>query len=74
MMESIRLRCHQCDREDFDGIVEIPSDWTDVTFVPPLEASRQEVALSDTSRNRFEWYTHLGTSPECQTEEASDGS
>ena len=65
----IRLGCHSCDREDFDGISELPPDWLDISVVQTLEQSRQEVDWSDRSRSPLEWYTHLGICPDCQAEE-----
>jgi hypothetical protein len=69
MIRPIRLGCHQCDREDFDGIEKIPPNWLDVAWVQSLEDSLRELESSDPSGNVFEWYTHLGTCPECQAEE-----
>jgi hypothetical protein len=69
MSSPIRLGCHSCDREDFDGIGELPSDWLDISVVQSLEESCQEVELSDRLRSPLEWYTHLGTCPDCQAEE-----
>ena len=69
MSGRIRLGCDSCDREDFDGITKIPSDWVDVTVVQSLKASLQEIDHDDRSRSPFEWYTHLGTCPDCQAEE-----
>jgi hypothetical protein len=65
----IRLGCHSCDREDFDGISELPPDWLDISVVQTLEESRQEVDWSDRSRSPLEWYTHLGICPDCQAED-----
>ena len=70
MSGRIRLGCGSCDRDDFDGIKRIPSDWVDVTVVQSLKASLQEVDSADRSRSPFEWYTHLGTCPDCQAEDA----
>ena len=69
MSGPIRLGCHACDRDDFDGISELPSDWLDITAVQSLEQSRREVDQSDRSRSPLERYTHLGTCPDCQEEE-----
>ena len=69
MSGRIRLGCGSCDRDDFDGISRIPSDWVDVTVVQSLKASLQEVDSADRSRSPFEWYMHLGTCPDCQAED-----
>ena len=69
MIGSIRLGCHQCDRQDFDGIDDFPVDWLDITFVQSREDSLREVGSSNRSQSVFKWYTHLGTCPECQSEE-----
>ena len=69
MNGTIRLGCHLCDRCDFDEIDELPLDWLNVICVQSLEDSYKEVEQADQSSNPFEWYTHLGTCPECQAEE-----
>jgi hypothetical protein len=66
----IRLACGECDRDDFDGVNRLPNDWIDITEVQALKESRREVDVDDQSRNVFEWYTHIGTCPDCQKEEA----
>ena len=72
MTGKIRLACYACDREDFDDINEIPSDWTDVDEVQSLEESRRPVEFDDQKRSPCEWYTHLGTCPDCQQEELTN--
>lgn len=74
MTGTIRLACGSCDREDFDGINEIPSDWIDVLEVQSLKESRRQVDFDDRTRSVLEWYTHLGTCPDCQREELTDDS
>jgi hypothetical protein len=69
MTGPIRLACYTCDREDFDGINEIPSSWIDVVEVQSLEESRRPVDFGDLDRSPCEWYTHLGNCPDCQQEE-----
>ena len=64
--EPIRLACSECDRDDFDGIDELPIDWTDITEVQSLKESLREVALDDQSRSPLDWHTHVGTCAECQ--------
>jgi hypothetical protein len=47
----IRLACMSCDRDDCDGIDEIPEDWHDVS-----EWDEETVGC---------WWTHMGDCPEC---------
>lgn len=54
---TIRLGCLACDRTDFDGIAEMPADWTDIQDV--TGSSEESV---------FNWETHIGICPECQAE------
>jgi len=64
---SIRLGCIYCDRDDGDGISEIPADWSDVHEVQPLVESRRPVAEGELHlRSVFDWQTHLGVCPACQ--------
>ena len=70
----IRLGCNGCDRDDFDGVAEIPTDWIDINEVQTFEAAREEVSWHDKTTSPFDWQTHLGTCPECQKEEDRDGS
>ena len=72
MSGKIRLAFHTCDRQDFDGVDKVPSDRIDVIEVQSLKESRREVDFDDRERSGFEWYTHLGTCPICQREEAND--
>ncbi len=51
----IRLACMECDREDFDGISELPADWYAIDECGPLD---------ETSR----WWTHVGWCPDCLRE------
>ncbi len=63
----IRLACAECDRDDMDGIHRLPPDWTNITFVQSLAASRKVAPASDANgQSPFEWYTHLGLCPACQ--------
>jgi hypothetical protein len=66
MTSLIRLACRHCDRSECDGVTEIPPGWTDIEEVQSLEASQQPVTADEQTRSAFEWYTHLGTCPECQ--------
>ena len=52
----IRLGCFDCDRDDFDGIPEIPDDW-------------EGVGEADDSGSVFDWQTHFGLCPDCQEED-----
>ena len=72
MTRTIRLACYTCDREDLDGILKIPSDWIDVLDVQSHEESRRPVDFDDQTRAASEWYTHLGTCPDCQQEELTN--
>ena len=72
MSGKVRLACHTCDRQDFDGVDKAPSDWIDVIEVQSLKESRREVDVDDRERSAFEWYAHLGTCPNYQREEAND--
>jgi hypothetical protein len=66
MTGKIRLGCDHCDREDFNGVDELPTDWTDIQNVRSFEEATREVAFDDQSRSVFDWQTHLGVCPECQ--------
>lgn len=62
----IRLACHHCDTDEYDGVTEIPPDWSDVDEIQSYEASLVPVEMNDSTRSPLEWYTHLGTCPDCQ--------
>lgn len=64
-----RLACHQCDRDDFDGVDKLPKKWADITKVQSLQDSRRQVDDGDKIRSPLDWYTHVGTCPDCQQEE-----
>lgn len=66
MTDPIRLACRYCDSSECDGVTAIPSDWIEVVEVQSFVASREEILPGDSSRSPFEWYTHLGTCPECR--------
>jgi hypothetical protein len=68
-LAKIRLGCGECDRTDFDGIDQVPKDWTDISEFQSHEESLREVDINDHSQSPFEWYTHLGTCPDCQAQE-----
>lgn len=63
----VRLACISCDTDEFDGIDSIPDDWVFVTRVQSYEESLEEIAADDLTRSPCEWYTHVGTCPDCQT-------
>ena len=54
MSGKIRLGCSYCDREDFNGIDELPSDWTDIHEVRSFEEAIREVDMDDHSRSVFD--------------------
>jgi hypothetical protein len=62
----VRLGCIYCDRGDFDGVSEIPSDWSDVQEVQSLEDALRPVSFESDTRSVLDWETHLGVCPECQ--------
>ena len=63
----IRLGCLYCDRADFDGVFELPNDWSDIQAVQSLEEASRQVEESDSdSRSVLDWETHLGVCPACQ--------
>lgn len=66
-MEKIRLACRLCDRNDFDGVAELPYGWFDVENVQSYEASVQSVnpEKKDETASVFDWFTHLVVCPEC---------
>ena len=71
----IRLACMECDRDDFDYITDaqlesLQSSWEDITRVQTLtEAERvwteEQLQQSPWERSNLEWFTHMGTCPEC---------
>ena len=69
MTGKIRLGCHSCDRCDFDFISKLPDDWTNITEVRNYDESVREVTDDDKSGSPFDWQTHLGTCPDCQSED-----
>lgn len=63
-MGRIRLGCLFCDRDDFDGIEEIPEDWYGVDYVQSYEDSYAEAI--DEVDSPFDWQTHIGVCPDCE--------
>lgn len=66
MALEIRLGCRYCDTQDADGVAEIPPGWVEVEQIQSYAASLEEIPVDDPSRSPFEWYTHLGTCPQCR--------
>ncbi|MEZ6117118.1 MAG: hypothetical protein R3C28_11170 [Pirellulaceae bacterium] len=66
---NIRLACHLCDRTDFDGIDVLPDDWDDIQEIQSLADSLRIIPVDDTKNSPLEWYTHLGTCPDCRKED-----
>jgi len=68
-----RLGCIHCDRNDFDGIEQIPTDWQTVFPVQLWETSVKPFELSRQTSSIFAWETHLGVCPACSDQfERSD--
>lgn len=64
-----RLACFHCDREDFDGVSNLPKDWEDIGRVQTYhQAIKTYVDPSKTSPefSVLDWFTHLGICPDCQ--------
>jgi hypothetical protein len=72
MSGKIRLACGQCDRMDFDGIDSIPDDWDDVSEFQSYGRAIAMVKPDDNRRSVMEWYTHIGTCPDCQKHEEQE--
>jgi hypothetical protein len=54
-MGRIRLACTECDREDFDGVDEIPSAWCDVHEVQSVARSTQTTRKPVPSHGTRTW-------------------
>jgi len=74
MRRTIRLACVSCDRQDFDGITAaelqqaIEAGWEDVAKVQSFAEScttYENPADAPPGFSAFEWWTHLGTCPDC---------
>lgn len=63
-MCQIRLACRLCDRDDFDFVEELPTDWFSIEEVQQYEASLRE-SCPDVDVKAFDWFTHLGVCPTC---------
>lgn len=66
-MGKIRLACLFCDRDDSDGVDQLPATWFAVDEVQSYEESILEIAPG--SDKVLDWYTHLGVCPDCQEAE-----
>lgn len=66
MSDKIRLGCLYCDRNDFDGVDELPADWEDIGEVRSYGEASKPIAADDMTRSVLDWQTHLGTCPECR--------
>ena len=55
-MQQIRLACRLCDRDDFDFVEKLPSDWFSIETVPDYEATLRE-ACPDNDVRVFDWLT-----------------
>jgi hypothetical protein len=61
-----RLSCLECNREDFEFVDELPTDWEDIHRMQTLAESMREVDPDDQSRSPLDWETHLGVCPDCR--------
>lgn len=70
-MNTIRLACRMCDRDDFDQVAAVPLSWFDVQEVQTYEAALQRVDPNHPAESVsvLDWFTHLGVCPECYAEE-----
>ncbi|HEY2827896.1 MAG TPA: hypothetical protein VGJ04_09875 [Pirellulales bacterium] len=63
----IRLGCVACDRDDFDCVDALPTDWEEITEVQSYESSLVPKGFSDRDNEScLDWQTHLGICPDCQ--------
>jgi len=70
-----RLACDSCFREDFDGVKELPSDWTGIREFQSLKASMSTYdELGDPDEppgfSVLDWQTHFGLCPDCQKDQS----
>ncbi len=75
---TIRLACEACGRDDKDFITPEQLEqckaegWTDINQVQSFEESCRTYDDPAEAPDGFDvtaWYTHVGTCPDCQTEE-----
>lgn len=62
----MRLACRYCDRADCDGIIVPPDGWIDIE-----EFQSANDAMHSGWGSCGEWWTDLGTCPDCATLEAN---
>jgi hypothetical protein len=68
MSGKIRLGCACCDRDDFDGVDELPTDWERITELQSYEQSLVPKGFSGRDNEScLDWQTHLGICPDCQS-------
>lgn len=67
----IRLGCAYCDRDDFDFISNLPTDWHRVSPVQKWEEAIQPPKGDE--GDYLAWETHAGVCPECFVRELNDG-
>lgn len=60
-----RLSCAGCEREDYDGVKVLPKDWRGIYRVQSLRD-----AMTLWEGDNHDWWTHVGTCPECAQEES----
>lgn len=69
----IRLACSCCDRDDMDGITAqqlqkaIKAGWIRVS---QEQTYHQAIMESPPAQSPLDWWTHLGTCPDCAEDDA----
>jgi hypothetical protein len=72
--KTIRLACTECSRDDYDGITPahlkklIAAGWKDVYRFQTYRQScktYEDWSKAPPDFSALEWWTHLGTCPEC---------
>jgi hypothetical protein len=74
----VRLACHECDIDEFDGITEsalaaliAKGEWQ---FIEEYQTFEESMRLNGTDETRpfvssvFAWSTHIGLCPNCAAE------
>lgn len=61
-MSTIRLCCVECDRRDYDGVPEVPTDWFDFGPSNVVDDLLQDATGNDVAPH---WHTHLAICPDC---------
>ena len=72
MSGRIRLGCLFCDRNDYDGVRELPGDWTDIDEVQSFEESIKPIDIDDSHGDVTFWQTHMRGCPDCLRQEPID--